>query len=503
MGVDRAAVVTAADEAGFSPQRRAWTLVARHMAALEAGAERVFARWEAGLPAPRSSAAAYAWMTHTLGGTRYEGDAWADVPLLEAHLFDAPDRRVAVVCSAVGADAGEGDRGVLVFDDGLGLQATDVVGHPVGIWKGERLIVPLSRAPVYLVTVDLSAGQLRERLRKADIVGPAAATVRIESLLRGQVPGKTRITLWIQSHRPRKVSGRAGLLLPDGWKAREAKRRFDLEAGAATEVSFDCEAPPEAGPPPYPVEAVVSLDEEFVRHRQTVWVAQTPRRTVEVGFGLADWDGIRPVVIEAPGGEVWAEVRTAWDDDFFYVSASVRRERPTFKGGRFVFEGDAVQLAWGADGRADDDFGHPARGWAVPEGAFRDTDHLMALAFGADGARVIRLRRPHAMLRAHMPGNLDPWYGPVEGAEVDISRDQAIGHTVFEAAIPWTELAPLKGARDRLLRFGVRVGNGDGPPLSWARAAGVPGFLANPCSFLPLSESTLPCQTWWGMVGEL
>jgi len=503
MDVAHAAVVTPADEPGAaSPQQRAWKLVTRQVTALEAGAERVFFHWGRGLPMPPSSAAVYAWMAHLLGDARYEGDAWAEVPLIEGHIFSGPQQRVAVVWSWVGAEAGRCDRGVLVFEDGLGLQAMDVVGHPVGIWKGERLIVPFSEAPIYVVSVDLSAKQLRERLRKARIIGVAPGAVRVESIIRGRVPGKVKVTLWVQSHRPKKLAGRAGLLLPDGWEVRDSKRRFDLEPGAAGEVSFECTVPENAGRGPYPVEAVVSLDEEFVRRRQKVWRAQTPQRTIEVGFGLADWDGIDPVVLEAPGGEVWAEVRTAWDRECFYVSAGVRRERPTFRGGHFAFEGDAVQLAWGTAKRADDDFGHPARGWAMPEGAFRDTDHLMALTFGRDGAQVVRLRRPGVILRAHMPGNQDPWYGPVEGARVAIARDRAIGHTVFEAAIPWKELAPLRGGKDRIFRFGIRIGNGDGPPLVWAREAGVPAFLTNPCSFLPLSQPSLPCQTWWGMVGE-
>jgi hypothetical protein len=504
MGVEHAAVVTAAEEPGArSPQQRAWKLVTRQVTALAAGAERVFLGWGRGLPEPQSSAAVYAWMAYLLGDAAYEGDAWDDVPLLHAHVFSTPQQRAAVVWSWVGGEDGPCDRGVLVFEDGLGLQAMDVVGHPVGIWKGRRFIVPFSEAPVYVVSVDLSAGQLRERLRKADILGIAPGTVRVENIIRGQVPGKTRITLWVQSHRPWKLSGQAGLLLPDGWEARDDKRGFDLEPGHAGEVSFECEAPEGAGRGPYPVEAVVSLNEEFVRHKQEVWRAQAPKRTIEVGFGLSDWDGIDPVILNGPDGKVWAEVRTAWDETFFYVAVSMRRERGTFQRGPFAFEGDAVQLAWGAaEARADDDFGHPSRGWSVPAGAFRDTDHLMALTFSPDGAQVVRLRQPGAILRSHMPGNLDPWYGPVEGAVADIARDQAIGHTLYEAAIPWEALAPLAKGKDRIFRFGLRIGNGSAAPLVWAREAGLPEFLANPCSFLPLSEPSLPCQTWWGMVGE-
>jgi len=503
MGVKRADVVTAAAEPGAaSPQQRAWKLVTRYVTGRAMGAETVFFPWDCGLPEPLPSAAAYAWMAHLLGRARYEGDAWADVPLIHGHVFSAPDCCAAVVWSWVGPDGGDGDRGVLVFGNGLGLQAVDVVGNPVGIWKGERLIVPFGEAPVYLVSADLSGRQMRDRLRQAQVVGVAPAGVHVESILRGRMPGKVRVTLWVQSHRPTKLTGRAGLLLPEGWTARESKRQFDLQPGEAKEVSFDCDVADDQGPGPHTVEAVLSLDEEFVRHTQPVWLAQAPRRTIEVGYGLADWQGIAPVVVASADGKARAVVRTAWDADCFYFSAAIARERGTFRAGRFAFEGDAIQLGWGTEGRADDDFGHPARGWALPEGAFRDTDHLMALVFTSDGPQVIRLRGPHIAMRAHVPGNQDPWYGPVEGAQLDIARDREAGQTLVEAAVPWSALAPLAGKQDAIFRFGFRIGHGDGRPMTWSRAASVPAFLANPSSFLPLSDPSLPCQTWWGLVGE-
>jgi len=503
MGVERAAVVTPADEPGAaSPQQRAWELVTRQVLALAMGAETVFFPWGRGLPHPRPSAAAYAWMAHLIGRARYAGDAWGDVPLIHAHIFDAPDGRVAVVWSWVGQDAGPCDHGVLVFGNGMGLQAVDVVGHPVGIWKGERLIVPFGEAPVYLTSTDLSVQQMRDRLRQAEVVGVSPASVHVESILRGRMPGRVRVTLWVQSHRPTPLSGRAGLLLPEGWTARDTKRQFDLQPGEAKEVSFECDVADDAGPGPHTIEVALSLDEEFVRHVQPVWVAQAPRRTIEVGYGLADWEGIAPVVVASADGKTRAEVRTAWDADCFYFSAAIARERSTFRAGRFAFEGDAVQLGWGGRGRADDDFGHPARGWALPAGAFRDTDHLMALVYTADGPQILRLRGPHMMLRAHVPGNQDPWYGPVDGAQLDIARDREAGRTLVEAAVPWSALAPLAGKQDAIFRFGFRIGNADGPPMTWSEEARVPAFLANPASFLPLSDASLPCQTWWALVGE-
>jgi len=132
---------------------------------------------------------------------------------------------------------------------------------------------------------------------------------------------------------------------------------------------------------------------------------------------------------------------------------------------------------------------------------FRDTDHLLALAFGPDGAQVIRLRGPHVAFRTHLPGNMDPWYGPVEGAEAAIGRDEEHGVTIYESAIPWTALAPLAAQRGREFRFAFRIGDWPAPPLEWAWTAGMPDYLANPASFLPTSEATLPCQTRWALGG--
>jgi hypothetical protein len=507
MGVKRVVLAeTGEDPAVASPQQQAWKLVTRHVLALATGAERVYVSYGRGLPMPVAPAAAYAVMTHLLEGATYQGSPWEEVPLVEAHLFAGIERRVAVVWTWAGQNPVKPDRGALVFDRGAGVEALDVMGHPVGIWKGERLIVPLGEAPVYLVSSELRMNDLRDRLRSAKIMGIAPAAVSVESIIRGQMPGKIDVTVLVQSLRPYRMDGMAGLAVPEGWRARQAKQRFGLDAGQGREVTFECEVPAAAvrGAGPYTIEAIVSLNEEYVRHKQEVCVAQAPEQMIEVGYGLAAWEGVQPVVLENAAADVRAEVRVAWDAKCFYFSAAVLRQRTTYKGGPFAFDGDAIQLGWGLAQRADDDFGHRARDMALPAGAFRDTDHLMAIAFGKDGAQVVRLRRPRAMLRAHWPGNQDAWYGPVEGAAAAIARDQATGRTIYEAAIPLKALAPLAGQRGRIFRFGFRIGDGANPPLEWAGAAGTPDYLANPCSFLPTSFADgLPCQTWWGMVGPV
>ncbi|MGB2755336.1 MAG: NEW3 domain-containing protein [Phycisphaerae bacterium] len=502
MGVGRVAVgATGDDPAAATPQQQAWKLVTRHMIAVAEGAERVFVSSGEGVPTPTASAAAYAWMTHLLAGGKYEGNLWRDVPLLEAHLFSTPEREVAVVWSWIGPNPAEPEQGTLVFEEGTRLEAWDVVGRPVGIWKGPRFVVPLGEAPVYITSKYPQTGFLRDRLRRADVVGLEPATVWIESVARGSLPGRVRVWVWVQSQRPYRADGMVGLLVPAGWRSRKAKYGFALDPGEAKEFTFECDVSEEAGAGPYTLEVAATMDDTWVRRTQYVQWAQTPERTVTVGDGLLNWDGIRPVRVESESSGTFADVWTAWDRQNFYFAAAVHRRRAGYRGGANAFDRDAIQLGWGTGTRADDDFGHRGVGKALPAGAFRDTDHLVALAFGREGARVVRLRRPGVALRAHLAENMDPWYGPVEGARVVIGRDEEAGVTIYEAAIPMKELAPLRGGRDRLYRFAFRIGDGSNPPLDWAREAGVPDYLANPASFLPVSEASLPCQTYWMMVG--
>jgi hypothetical protein len=519
-GVKRVVVgQTGEDPGAASPQQLAWKLVTRHVLSLAAGAERVYVGYGRGVPMPLPSAAAYAWMTHLLGGATYQGEIWEDVPLLEAHLFVAPERRVAVVWSWVGEDPASPDRGALVFENGAGLEARDVVGHTVGIWKNARLIVPMGEAPIFIISSELNAGELRDRVRQARIFGIPPATIWLRNLAPGNSPGRMVATLWVQSHRPYRLDAMAGLLPPFGWRARDAKQKFGLDAGQAREVTFELDMPTVAAPPkdapppaetpaavgpPYEMQIAVSLGEEWVRRTQAVWPTVIPQRTIEVGYALTGWEGIEPVTVQNAAGNVRAEVRTAWDEKFFYFSAVVHRERDTFRGGRYATDGDALQLAWGLADRADDDFGQRGRDRGFPRGAFRDTDHLMAITFTKEGAQLIRLRGPKTPLRDHLPGNQDPWYGPVEGATADISRETSEKATYYAAAIPLKALAPLKGERGRALRFGFRIGDPGNPPIEWSAAAAVPDYLAGPGSYLPMTYiDGLPCQTIWTTIGPV
>ena len=498
----RRAVVGATGEGpdAASPQRQAWRLVARHVLALAAGAERVYVTYGRGVPAPLPAAAAYARMVDLLGGAKYDADLWPDAPLVEAHLFSSARRRVVVLWSWAGDDPAAPDRGALVLENGFGLEAFDVVGRPVGLWKGRRLIVPLGEAPVFLVTTILKANEVRDRLRRVQIVGTAPAALWVRGLEPGDRADRVKVRLWVQSQRPYRVDATAALLLPAGWTTRQAKQRFGIDPGEVREAVFDCDLAKDAAPPPCRIEAVLEADGAWTRRAQQVQPAWIPRRTIRVGFGLSDWEGIAPVRLEGGPGQAAAEVRAAYDGRFFYFAAQVARDRGSFLSAANGYGGDAIQLGFGLRPRADDDFGHRSRG--LPAGAFRDTDHLMAITLGEVGAQVVRLRGTQVVLRTHREENLDPWFGPVEGAEASIVFDASSGTTIYEAAIPLAALAPLKGERGQALRFAFRIGSGGPRPLDWAQVAGTPDYLANPASFLPTSDAdALPCQTRWVLTG--
>ena len=491
---------TGDDPFAGSPQQQAWKLVTRHVLALACGAEGVYVEYARGLPTPLPAAAAYAQMTRMLDGLAYDGDLWEDVPLLQAHLFSGAKRRVAVVWSWAGADPAAPDRGALIFNDGFGLEAFDLVGHSVGLPKGRRLIVPLGEAPIYVVGKDLRAQEMRDRFRQVEVIGISPVTAWVSGVQPTDTPHRMRVTLWLQAHRPRRVDAVASLLAPDGWTVREAKQRASLGPGQVAELVFDCDVAKDPGPGPYRIEAAVQADGEWTRRVQEVQAAWIPKREIRAGLGMAEWAGIAPVRLRGDAAKPSAEVRVAYDASFFYFVARVAREHGGFIATSQAYGGDAIQLAFGLAPRADDDFGHVLP--VLPPGAFRDTDHLFALTMGETRAELVRLRGSGAVLRTHLDGNADPWYGPVDGAQASVQYDEAAGVMVYEAAIPMAALQPLKPAAGQTLRFSFRIGDGKAPPLDWARAAGVPDYLANPTSFLPTTDAeALPCQTRWILTG--
>ena len=270
--------------------------------------------------------------------------------------------------------------------------------------------------------------------------------------------------LWVQSLRPYGIDLVTGLVPPPGWNVRQTKQSLGLGAGQARELVFDLdrvepskEAPAEFPRPPYELGMAASLSEASIRRTQQVWPTQIPERTIEVGYGLDDWAGVSPVVVTGESPQVRAEVRVAWDADYFYFAAEVHRPRDAFRPGRYASDGDAIQLAWGTDDGA------------APADPFSGAGHLAAITFADGKPQVIRLAAPRVFPARPRPRQHGPVVRPRRGGQGRHLRDRSRKVTIFEAAIPLKALDPVRAERGRSIRFAFRIGDGGGQPLDWSR----------------------------------
>jgi hypothetical protein len=167
-----------------------------------------------------------------------------------------------------------------------------------------------------------------------------------------------------------------------------------------------------------------------------------PRRTVNVD-GILD-SGIEPnsqIDIAASGApdlpgwggpdDLSGRLSFSWDDDFLYLSADVidNVHSQTATGGN-IWQGDSIQFAVGTGAPGD------ATVW-----------NELGVALTEDGPA------------SHQWFQSIPSDAPE--IQVDITRDDSTNHTVYEAAVPWSRLAPAT-ADGRLVSISAVFNDNDG-----------------------------------------
>ena len=164
-------------------------------------------------------------------------------------------------------------------------------------------------------------------------------------------------------------------------------------------------------------------------------------------------------------------------------------------------EGDSLFLAFGFRERVPG-WGRQADDAYKWKGHFYDTDYQYVAHVSADGDKLIR--QWGADTTRHIGYQIDPveGVGPVPGARIVIKRDEARKLSIYEMAIPRSELKlfdPAKGS----CRFGFILCNNEGLGISgglqWSEAAGVFDHWAGAGSFTPTWMSQLACQTFFGI----
>jgi len=156
---------------------------------------------------------------------------------------------------------------------------------------------------------------------------------------------------------------------------------------------------------------------------------------------LEDWNRTAPIVLDreeyARGDwrgpeDLSASFYTMWDDEYFYIAAQVRddRFRQPFTGAG-VWMGDSVQFGI-------------------------DADYDRSLSYGEDDGEYGLALTPLGPQVVRWTGNP----GVIEAANLVVLRQD--GATVYEAAIPWEEMAPLRPEVGKTVGFSLVVNDDDG-----------------------------------------
>jgi len=256
------------------------------------------------------------------------------------------------------------------------------------------------------------------------------------------------------------VHGRMEWFLPEGWEVlprrmeyslgpqSEGELRFEVRAGTDAKLSYPLPwyestlSWSKGGEPIATGRGGLRLKKRFVCRRA---------EGMTVDGDLSKWMGFEPLRLEGreqvvgPWGgpeDLSAEVFLAWDEDHLHFAARVRDDVFCQKfSGADSWQGDSVQIS--LDTLNDDSS-------ELDEG-----DYEYAFALTPEGPEAFRLFVEGGSIK-----------GEVEEVPLAIKIEGNVH--IYEAAIPWEQLEPLRPERGRTCGFNVVVNDNDGEgPKSW------------------------------------
>jgi hypothetical protein len=459
--------------------------------------------------------------------------------------------KVAVIWSLTGESNSKLDpAGTLTIPQADGLQAWDMTGRPI-LPGGDGLTVPFTSAPVYITSDTLSVVELRRRVANGIIKKVTPVNLYALSLL-DDPAGPRKLSVRVENQLNVPLQGTLHLKV-DG-SSQEMSAPFSVDAAKLVEVpvSWPGDVPANANNQ-YGVTLsaeVTSAPEPVTVHRQQiVSVARFAKQTVAFNGSLDDWKGLTPVLLDSnllnheidmsqyllnPGLDkgsgdsgsqrIVARVYTAYDQDNVYLGAAVNEDTfqctaggPVIKGRKkallpyksgmpdglnhVVLTGDVFQFSFGFRDRVPDN-GRQMDDPYAWKGDFYDTDYSYVAHSSTDGDKLIRIWSPDTTRQNGYQTVASPGEGPVPDAKIKITRDEASKITLYEVAVPRSELKMFDPTAGRC-RFGFIVYNsekvGGGTGLNWSDAAGVFDHWRNMGSFPPTWTQHTACQTFFGI----
>ena len=514
------------DTASQTPRDAAGELASRYLLGILGNVSSLSVRLNSGGAAQQMArGAAFSELNSLLEDAVVEDDLFPSSPMLWGIAFRTPQQHIAALWL---------DSSVTREDDAAitvpltQARVLDVFGNEIARSKNNMLRVPLSDAPVYVVSGRALTQQFAARAwadAKLDGVRPLAvralpltqqppprqlkknAPLNKRAFVPQAINASMRVQVQNVSNRP--SSGTLRLFPPGNFKLKSETQAYRLAAGETRIYSFPLTQWENRLDNSYPLTVEARADDKKSwrwKQRVLVATAQPATRGVQVDGDLGEWNDSTWMEARAENkkSRVLARVALRYDARNVYIAARVEEPSLQPRQGdaayRFWNGFDALQIAFGL---RDDASVKPSRA------PFRDTDFGFLLspfesapfdnAGGRDllSGRVLRLwsnTLPFGTLRDETR-----WGGAVPGAICIVRRDETRHITTYEASLPLSEMPTLRpnyrGARDIPVRFNWILHTDEGPALQWSRVTDTFPWWKNPASMLPPQNEFLAAQT--------
>ena len=390
---------------------------------------------------PRPAAAAYLVMTGQLGAGHVEKEIE-----LPGGVVLILWRKTDGVLVGVAWSSGEGS---LTLDvTGKDLAAYDIFGNKTALKSTEGVVtLPLTDVPQYIVGAKtLKQNKLVEvSARNATVTSDKPSTVALRVVNTSKDP--QTFAIHAEAH-PTVVVQPADssiTLEPNGEATKEFNLCF-LKANNRVRVPINFQIANSKG-----VVFSTKLSDTFA------YCARAPK-PLRIDGSWKGWEKAQVLhadqrtQVEEPAGVEWkgpadcsAEIRTLWEEKYFYLGVQVRddvdfADQPI----QSMFLNDALEIGF-------------------------DLEHQLSV-----GSRLVQLVMGRANKITRLYRHSPEPSGPVDVAprQMIIRRDDAEGATIYQIAIPWSDLGGFTPTPGKQIGFGVIVDDSDGKPpdrhfISW------------------------------------
>jgi hypothetical protein len=266
----------------------------------------------------------------------------------------------------------------------------------------------------------------------------------------------------------------AAVKAPQGVRAAVPEKAWTVPPGSSDRRQVMVSTGPALGPGRYPLWFTINGETHTTVVDRVLDVPRAKGKVVIDG-NLEEWNHA-PAVKPGPAAEydpgstkpesdedLSATARFLWDDEALYAAFDVTDDVFWQEAlGMDVWRGDSVQVGFDTALNAP-----PAAG------GYDQDDYEYTFAKAADGVTVARYHGP----LGHGPGLM-------ESLRVAVERGE--NRTVYEIAIPWSELEPLAPKADARFGLSILINDADGYGRKYIEWAGGIAAAKNPGMFLPL-----------------